>query len=96
MTVIIMSFFVGGFLLFSYLIGRAILYAFGYRKDKNTVPINSNPYISAHEFKLKNDSNYEAYLKWMQDKRIHDAPLDKEKIGNESEVDDSINELLKK
>lgn len=95
MDFIIVSFLIGGFLLFSFLIGRGLLYLFGYRPTKEDSKPNVNPYILVHEHKLQNDSNYEAYLKWMQTNKIHDAPLDKDKIGNEAEVDEEIKNLLK-
>lgn len=95
MDFIIVSFLIGGFMLFSFIIGRGLLYLFGYRPKKEAPKPNVNPYILVHEHKLQNDSNYEAYLEWMQTNKIHDAPFDKDKVGNESEVEDSIKDLLR-
>lgn len=91
---VLIIFFIG-LLGICYLIGRFVLHIFGYKHSYNPHDLPpSNPYIERHKTKLKNDSDYESYLLWMQKNKVLDAPIDKNKQENEKDVDDSIRELF--
>ena len=55
---------------------------------------NSNPYINAERVKMKNDKDYENYLKWM-DKHGTGAPMQKLKSREEFIAEQKITSLFR-
>lgn len=55
---------------------------------------NSNPYINAEKVKMKNDKDYEDYLKWMS-KHGKNAPIEKLKTREELIAESKISSLFR-
>lgn len=55
---------------------------------------NSNPYINAERIKMKNDKDYEDYLKWMA-KHGQNAPIEKLKTREEHIAEAKITSLFR-
>lgn len=54
----------------------------------------SNPYVTLHRLKIKNDRNYKAYLKWCLS--VGEIPMDKyDYIKEIAEREGEINKALK-
>ena len=51
---------------------------------------NSNPYITAHKVKFKNDKDYDNYLRWLN-KKGGDMPIDKLKSIQELQFEKQLN-----
>lgn len=77
-------------LVLSYLWVKFVFAVFGYINKKR----NSNPYINAEKLKIKNEKDYQNYLKWMN-KKGSGVPLDKVKTQEEKIAEEKINELFR-
>ena len=52
-----------------------------------------NRYIQKHKARIKNDADYQEYLRWME-KRRHDLPLDKVESMREREFEVELQRLM--
>lgn len=62
-------------------------------KVKASIDISKNPYINYHKMKDKNESDYEAYLEWLE-KNGSGAPVEKIKSPEDVRADNKIKKLL--
>jgi FtsZ-interacting cell division protein ZipA len=77
-------------LVLCYLWAKVVFALFGYFNRKR----NSNLYIQTEKLKIKNDRDYEAYLKWM-DKQGNGVPMEKLKTREEHIADNKISDLIR-
>jgi len=74
----------------SYLWVKLVFAVFGYIHRRR----NSNPYINAEKLKIKNEKDYDKYLKWM-DKNGKGVPMPMLKAREELIAESKITELFR-
>jgi predicted phosphoadenosine phosphosulfate sulfurtransferase len=56
---------------------------------------NENPYIRFHKLKMKNETYYQDYLKWLQKKDSSGVPIEKAQSIEDYNASEKIKRLLK-
>jgi predicted phosphoadenosine phosphosulfate sulfurtransferase len=60
-----------------------------------TMKRNENPYIRFHKLKMKNETYYQEYLKWLQKKDSSGVPIEKAQSIEDYNATEKIKRLLK-
>ena len=79
-------------LIYGMITGKNIINGKSYWRSNKKENLN-NPYIDYHKSKMKNDKDYDEYLKWL-DKNGNGVPVEKQLTPEDKKAENKIKKLF--